>query len=85
MASLRPGVSLGVTDSYSGDGFLGDITPGFGLDEGAGLGMYCKLALRPCPPFPPRLAASPGAGPAAPVRPLSGASLPYDMMDSDLA
>ena len=68
-------------DSYSGDGFLGDMTPGLGLDDGIGLGMYCKLALLPCPPFPPRFAASPAVG----VRPSLGASLPYDMIDSDLA
>lgn len=47
------------------------------------LGMNCKLALLPCPPFPPRLEASPS--PVDGVRPSLGASLPYDMIDSDLA
>lgn len=83
IGSLWPGVSEGVTDSYRGDGFLGDMMPGFGLDEGIGFGMYCRLALLPCPPFPPRFAASPG--PAVGVRPSLGASLPYDIILRDLA
>lgn len=56
--------------------------PGFGLDEGIGFGIYCKLALLPCPPLPPRFAASPG--PAVGVRPSLGASLPYDIILRDL-
>lgn len=83
IGSLCPGVSEGVVDSYSGDGFLGDKTPGLGLDAGIGLGMYCKLALLPCPAFPPRFAPSPCA--VAGVRPSLCASLPYDIIDRDLA
>ena len=58
------------------------MRPGLGLGDGIGLGMYCKLALLPCPAFPPLLVAA--ADPAAGVRPSLCTSLPYDMIDRDL-